>query len=134
MAMPHPGVVDASLDPINGLSSPQDTGAELAIKASVPSPFVNVQCVTMSSSQIRSFVYTTWVNRNKTACNETDGFVGAKWPLCMQYPNNTDHYLNGTDFDDVFRWVESYGLRGNPPVFPFLPADYNTMVDSTLGE
>ena len=138
MAMPHIGVVQAAIDPINDIMQPYEVdGATYSIRASVPSPIVNVLCVTLNETQMEPFVYQQWSGRNTTACNET---TWGTWPYCLQYPNGTDLYLmygNGTgipkELNKIFQWGPEYGLAKYPPVFPLLPNDYNTVINETRG-
>ncbi|SMR49904.1 unnamed protein product [Zymoseptoria tritici ST99CH_3D1] len=121
MAVPHIGVIQAALDPMNQLMQPDDMdGVQINIRASTPSPFVNVLCVTLHKQDLKPFVYSMW-----------DG-VDPDWNYSMGYgyPNK---FLNGTDYDDIFQWGEKYGASKYPPVFPRLPIDYNTLINDTTG-
>lgn len=124
MAMPHVGVIQARKDPINSLLQPDDIdGAMFSMVAAVPSPMVNVLCVTMSEPDLKPFVYGLWDDKDPE-WNVTG------WPHNYGYANE---YLNGTEFDDIFEWGESYGPMRYPPVFPKLPMDYNTLINDTTG-
>lgn len=141
MAMPHIGVVQAAIDPVNNIMQPYEVdGATYNIRASVPSPMVNVLCVTLNETQMKPFVYQQWSDRNKTSCNETDCVTNGAWPACLQYSNGTDLYLmykNHTGVPDelnrIFQWGKDYGVAKYPPVFPLLPTDYNTVINETRG-
>lgn len=127
MAMPHIGVVQAATDSNNKLIQPDDlAGAQINIRASVPSPMVNVVCVTMNQQDLKPFVYSLW---DEAPENWTYSY-GAGWPKNYGYSNP---YLgpNGTQFDDTFQWGPEKGPSRYPPVFPKLPIDYNTLVNDT---
>ncbi|KXS96835.1 hypothetical protein AC578_7412 [Pseudocercospora eumusae] len=130
MAMPHVGVVQAAMDPINDLVQPWEVeGASYNIRASVPSPVVNVLCATLTETQLEPFIYQKW---NQPGCNTS---TWIDWPACLTYPNGTYPYLNNADqgLYDVFRWGEKYGSARYPPVFARLPKDFNTVVNDTKG-
>jgi hypothetical protein len=58
MAMPHIGVIQAATDPRNKLMQPDDTdGVQINIRASTPSPFVNVLCLTLHEQDLEPFIY-----------------------------------------------------------------------------
>jgi hypothetical protein len=125
LAMPHVGVIQAVNDPINDLLQPGDIdGAIINIRASLPSPMVNVLCVTMNQTDLKPFVYDLWEGYPKLSGNYTE------WPHSYGYE---DPYLNGTRFDDLFGWGEKWGPSRYPPVFPKLPQDYNTLLNDTIG-
>lgn len=130
MAMPHTGIIAAAQDPVNRLMQPGDLdGAQINIIASVPSPILNVLCVTMTEEDLKPFVYELWDDFNSTG-NITDDLVVSGWPHNYGY---SDPYLGGTPFDDIFGWGPQYGTKRVPPVFPRLPLPYNTMVNTTYG-
>lgn len=127
MAMPHVGVIDAALDPMNRIVQPTDLGGRgnYRIRASVPSPVVYVTCAMLSKDDLRPIVV--------DLANHT-------LPPDMNVPtlNTSDVYRGGTSLDAIFQWGESYGSHyGNlfrwPPVFPRLPSAYNTILNDTLG-
>ena len=127
MAMPHPGVVLAAVDPANQIPQPEELNGLgiYSIRASVPSPFVNVLCAMgMSSDQLKPLIWETWDDANK--------FDASNWPAQLDY-GDRDLYLNSTPFDDIFLWGEDYGNFRWPPVFPILPTDYNTIINDTIG-
>ncbi|KAF2215468.1 hypothetical protein CERZMDRAFT_110142 [Cercospora zeae-maydis SCOH1-5] len=137
MAMPHVGIVQAAIDPANDIMQPSEVqGALYNIRASVPSPMVNVLCLTMNKTALSPFVYNTW-DRNPTACNETDWVTNGAWPRCVDYngtfTNLTNHQNWDKNLEDIFRWGERWGPNKNPPIFPTLPKDYNTIVNDTIG-
>ncbi|CAK3999444.1 Hypothetical predicted protein [Lecanosticta acicola] len=125
MAMPHIGVIQAREDPINALMQPDDIdGAVFSLKASVPSPTVNVLCVTMKYDDLKPFVYEFWNASGYPPLNISG------WPHNYGY---TNPYLNGTKFDHIFGWGPEYGAMNYPPVFAKVPQDYNTLVNDTTG-
>ncbi|KAK5732170.1 hypothetical protein LTR17_010747 [Elasticomyces elasticus] len=112
MAMPHPGVIQAAIDPINKIMQPGDLDGlgTYNIRASVPSPVVHVLCATLTETQLQPYVHSLWKN----------GTV----PV-----NSSDPYLGGTAFDDIFGWGAAYGVKKWPPVFVELPIDFNTIIN-----
>lgn len=140
MAMPHIGVVQAAIDPLNKIMQPYEVdGATYSIRASVPSPMVNALCVTLSRTQLAPLVYSEW-NLTDGKCNQTDWVSNGTWPFCAEYPEGTDLYLNnsqGTGLDpnlsEIFRWGSKWGANRYPPIFPKLPIDYNTLINETNG-
>lgn len=118
MAMPHPGVIQAAQDPINGIIQPAelDELGTYNLIASVPSSVVHVLCTTMSQTNLTPFIIELSPDLNQTGQNS--------------YINP---YLNGTPFDDIFRWGPLYGEMMYPPTFNKLPIDYNTIVNGTTG-
>lgn len=127
MAMPHIGVIQAAMDPINKLVQSDDLdGAQINIRASVPSPMVNVICVTMNQEDLKPFVYKLWDETSE----DWDFTEGAGWPDNYEY---ADHYLTRNGFNEIFKWGLDEGASRFPPVFPQLPTDYNTLVNDTTG-
>jgi hypothetical protein len=128
MAMPHPGVSLAAVDPENHIPQPDELNGLgiYSIRASVPSPFVNVLCAMgMSKSQLKPLIYESWDNAT--------AFDASNWPAQLGETIYDYPYLGGTPFDDIFLWGEKYGLYNWPPVFPKLPGDYNTIINDTSG-
>ncbi|KAG7147544.1 hypothetical protein HYQ46_003599 [Verticillium longisporum] len=64
LAMPHPGVYEAAINPVNAILQPDDLSdvGEYTIRASVVSPSVNVLCVNMEEKELAPLIYTTWPN------------------------------------------------------------------------
>ncbi|KAI5361935.1 hypothetical protein Slin15195_G055850 [Septoria linicola] len=142
MAMPHIGVVQAAADPINDIMQPYEVdGATYSIRASVPSPVVNVLCVTLSEAQLTPFVYDKWTFADGGGCNRTDWVTNGTWPTCAGYQEGTGPYLDNPDMtkapepllNDIFRWGEKWGANRYPPIFPKLPIQYNTLINETKG-
>lgn len=121
LAMPHPGVVTASKDPINNLGSPegsQGLGA-FSLRASVPSPAVYVLCVNATQAELQPLVYADWPD-----APEMDPL---SWPA--QAPSET----NSSVFDELFGWGPGQ-LRDPPlkaPIFAKRPIDYNTILNNS---
>ncbi|WPH05084.1 Hypothetical protein R9X50_00798300 [Acrodontium crateriforme] len=116
MAMPHPGVAQAAVDPINRIMQPGDLDGlgSYGIRASVPSPVVHVLCATLNSTSLEPFIIAN------TSYNAGSNIT-------------IDPYLNGTNLDDIFGWGEAYGAKKWPPTFFKLPEDFNTVVNDTTG-
>lgn len=113
LAMPHPGLLQASLDPINHVVTPEgDQGLGVFnLRASVPSPVVHVLCVNASEEELGPLVYDLW---------EYSQLLNASsWPA--QAPTES----NSSVFDDLFGWGPDQGRATplQPPIFPRLPAD-----------
>ncbi|KAK5136667.1 hypothetical protein LTR08_002320 [Meristemomyces frigidus] len=125
MAMPHPGVIQAAMDEKNSLMQPSELDGlgSYNIRASVPSGVVHVLCATMSTAQLKPFVYELW-DGAQLPVNVTN------WQHNLAY---VDPFLNGTDFDHIFNWGAQYGINKWPPIFSKLPIDYNTMLNDTQG-
>lgn len=115
MAMPHPGVAAAAVNPVNGIMQPEDLSGvgEYVLKAGTVAPSVNTLCVNVPKADIAPLVYTEWpVNRGKTVTVPLD------WQKDVPGSSNTTggtEYLNRTKIDDIFKWGPTYGRR--PPVF-----------------
>ena len=109
MAMPHPGVIQAAMDPKNNVMQPSELDGlgSYNIRASVPSGVIHVLCVTMSTAQLKPFVYELW-DGAQLPVDVTN------WQHELGY---VDPYLNGTDFDHIFAWGPQYGLKKWPPLF-----------------
>ncbi|OAA79859.1 hypothetical protein LEL_03345 [Akanthomyces lecanii RCEF 1005] len=136
LAMPHPGVAAAATSPLNGILQPEDLSGlgEYAVKAGVVSPAVNVLCVNMAQDELKPLVYTEWPNA-KTNWTGV-GLQKQGWQNWTdevpKHPDSrgNDNYFNRTVVDDIFHWGPTYQRR--PPVFQLFPADYNTVVNSTV--
>jgi hypothetical protein len=115
LAMPHIGVMDAALHPVNEVIQPKDLDGigTYHIRASVPSPVIQVTCAMLTKEDLRPLVSDLWDN---------------SFPA-----NSSDVYLGGTPLDAIFAWGEEYGRYTWPPVFERLPIGYNTMINDTLG-
>jgi hypothetical protein len=126
MAMPHVGVSAAARDTKNGIMQPSELGGtgEYVIVASVPSPSLTVLCASLTEDEMKPLIWMYW----KTG-NATGRPFNASWVNDVPVYDK-DQYLNSTVVDDLFQWGKKYKRR--PPVFPLLPADYNTIVNATM--
>lgn len=144
LALPHSGVPAAARNTANQILQPEvmfqliylmtqltgylqdlDGQGIYNLRASVPSPAVNVLCAQMTEAELEPIVYTEWGHKLNTTA----------WPLGEQLgfyqPGYVENgtYLNKTVVDDVFGWGEKY--LTSPPVFPKLPLPYNTLLNHT---
>lgn len=124
MAMPHANVLTASMDARNNILQPQDLAGlgEYYVTASVPSPAVNVLCAGVTAEEISPLIYTTWPGTNGT-------FNVSSWALNPPSDLPGPGWNNHTVVSDIF------GFSGTgpetPPIFPRLPAPFNTLTNST---
>ncbi|KAM0154321.1 hypothetical protein ACHAQE_000825 [Botrytis cinerea] len=132
LAMPHTGVISAATDPINGILQPSDLEGvgEYKVRASVVSPTINVLCVNMNKTELSPIIYVDWPNAITTNSTNVPGqkmaWGGYTSEINLQ-PGQ--EYLNSTAVDDIFGW----GVDGKqPPVFPMLPIDYNTIANISV--
>lgn len=91
---------------------------EYFIRASVPSPAVNVLCAEATEAEIAPMIYERW-----------PGYVKLDpWPQ----PNipSVPSWLNKTALDDVFGFGEKYNRRA--PVFSKFPKPYNAVFNETI--
>lgn len=128
LAMPHAGVFAAAREPINNIMQPQDLMGlgEYHIRASVPSPVVNILCVGMTQDELEPIIWTAWPNGTKS---NGDGKVvnATLWPDQYSIPAT---FSNATAVDDIFGFgLEKYGRA--PPVFPKYPIAFNTILNTT---
>ncbi|THX73249.1 hypothetical protein D6D05_07482 [Aureobasidium pullulans] len=136
LALPHSGVPGAAWDEVNHILQPEDLDGMgvYELRASVPSPAVNVLCALMTEEELAPIVYTKWTNYSSTdlannTLNVTDWPTGA--PLAFYQPGTgvNGTWLNATVVDDIFEWGEKY--QTSPPVFPKVPVAYNTLMNHT---
>ncbi|KAF7719360.1 Uncharacterized protein PECH_004854 [Penicillium ucsense] len=123
MAMPHGGIPIAAMDADNKISQPQDASGEgkYVLKASVPSPAVNVLCVGMNETELAPLVYNQWPNSN---------FDASTWSFSPPDDIPVSPSLwNKTVVDDIFGFGEKYNQQ--PPIFGKLPMAYNTILNTT---
>lgn len=104
---------------------PQGLG-EYFIRASVPSPVLNVLCAAMSEEELKPIVYNLWPSHNKTTAPEA-----TQWPKPDIPRVSETEWLNKTVVDEVFGFGQKYNRRH--PVFPKLPLPYNTILNRTMG-
>jgi hypothetical protein len=119
--MPHAGVFEAAHSPRNGILQPEELNSEgtYSLKASVPSPVVNVLCVNMNEDELKPIVYETW---SEEVVNITT------WRSPGLMDNATTNAT--TKVDEIFEW--NTGDRASlPPVFPKYPKPFNTIMNHT---
>jgi hypothetical protein len=124
MAMPHSGVFSAARDERNNILQPEELNSEgtYSLRASVPSPVMNVLCVNMNETELEPIVYDTWNNETVdiNTWSNKDGIRG----------NATT--TNTTVVDDIFGWNTTQGDTYNyPPVFGRYPMSFNTILNHT---
>lgn len=123
MAMPHAGVFSAARYGENDIMQPEELNSEgtYSLRASVPSPVMNVLCANLNREELEPIVYDAWPN------NET--VTGLNWADLRA--NATTK--NTTVVDDLFGWTkeDDVGMVDYPPVFPRFPAAFNTVMNHT---
>jgi hypothetical protein len=122
--MPHSGVFAAARDSRNGILQPEELNSEgtYSLRASVPSPIMNVLCVNMNKEELAPIVYDTW--NNETVDISTWGNT----PGIRDNATTT----NQTVVDDIFGWNTTEGDTYNyPPVFGRYPMAFNTILNHT---
>lgn len=121
LAMPHAGVFEAAHSARNGILQPEELNSEgtYFVKASVPSPVMNVLCVNMNETELAPIVYDTW---NDDLVNITT------WtePLLANFATTT----NKTKVDEIFGWNNESRVN-YPPVFAKYPKPFNTIMNHT---
>ena len=117
--MPHSGVFEAAHHPRNNILQPEELNSEgtYSLKASVPSPVMNVLCVNMDKDELAPIVYDAW---NEEVVNITS------WKDLMNNATTT----NKTKVDEIFEW-NSEARVNYPPVFPKYPKPFNTVMNHT---
>jgi hypothetical protein len=121
LALPHAGVFEAAHSSRNDILQPEDLNSEgtYSVRASVPSPVMNVLCVNMNKEELAPIVYETWGDELVNITTWTD-------KLLMNNATTT----NRTKVDDIFGW--SNESRTNyPPVFGKYPKPFNTIMNHT---
>jgi len=126
MAMPHSGVFAAARDQRNGILQPEELNSEgtYSLRASVPSPVLNVLCVNMNKTELEPIVYDAWPNDD-----EVDLLSWGNVPGIRDNATTT----NKTVVDDIFGWdVNDTTTTMNwPPVFGKYPLPFNTIMNHT---
>lgn len=119
MAFPHAGIFGAAREVKNGIMQPSEMAGlgEYMIRASVPSPAMNVLCVNMNADELTPLVYTEWPYADTT--NATAVIPGQKmaklgWDASVPKYRESE-WLNQTVVDDIFNWGQEYNRRS--PVF-----------------
>ncbi|KAF1916879.1 hypothetical protein BDU57DRAFT_449041 [Ampelomyces quisqualis] len=121
LAMPHAGVFEAAHHARNGILQPEELNSEgtYSLKASVPSPVVNVLCVNMNQEELAPIVYDTW----------SDEIVNiTTWDSPGLMDNATTNAT--TKVDDIFGW-NTDEPTSLPPVFAKYPKPFNTLMNHT---
>lgn len=123
MAMPHAGVFSAARYGENDIMQPEELNSEgtYSLRASVPSPVMNVLCANVNETELKPIVYDLWPN------NET--VTGTNWVKEGIQANATTS--NTTVLDKLFGWSKKDNKTFNdyPPVFPRLPLPFNTVMN-----
>lgn len=123
LAMPHPGVASAGADSINDILQPQGTRGlgVYSLRASVPSPSINVLCANMTESELAPLVYNTWPQAQQPPNLQA-------WPT--QISNGTT--FNETVVDEIFDFGPGLNQR-RPPIFAIYPQEYQTLFNASGG-
>ncbi|KAL5398848.1 hypothetical protein PMIN03_001855 [Paraphaeosphaeria minitans] len=125
LAMPHASVFAAARYGENNIMQPEELNSEgtYSLRASVPSPVLNVLCANVNETELEPIVYEMWPNTETVNMTNwrSDGF---------QANANTK---NTTVLDDLFGWTKKDDRRFSdyPPVFPKLPLPFNTVLNNT---
>ncbi|KAH7090439.1 hypothetical protein FB567DRAFT_291625 [Paraphoma chrysanthemicola] len=122
LAMPHAGVFEAAHSIRNDILQPEELNGEgtYSLRASVPSPVMNVLCVNMNKEELAPIVFDTWNPNTKIdIANWKDGGL-------MDNATTT----NKTVVDDIFGWNSEERIN-YPPVFPKYPKPFNTIMNHT---
>lgn len=93
---------------------------EYAVRASVPSPFVNVLCVNVSAKELAPILYTEWSAAKKKPMNASE------WPRNHNF-SEAPRKLNNA-LDDIFGFSD----ERPPPVFGKLPLEFNTILNFSI--
>jgi hypothetical protein len=122
LAMPHSGVFAAAHDSRNGILQPEELNSEgtYSLKASVPSPVMNVMCVNMNKEELAPIVYSTW--------NPSEVVNITSWVTPGLMDNATTKAK--TKVDDIFGW-NTEDPTSSPPVFAKYPKPFNTIMNHT---
>ncbi|CAN9431250.1 unnamed protein product [Alternaria alternata] len=122
MAMPHSGVFAAARDQRNGILQPEELNSEgtYSLRASVPSPVLNVLCVNMNKTELEPIVYDTWNNET------VDLLSWGSLPGIRDNATTT----NRTVVDEIFGWdINDTTTLNWPPVFAKYPISFNTIMN-----
>lgn len=121
LALPHAGVFEAAHAQRNGILQPEELNSEgtYFVKASVPSPVMNVLCVNMNSEELKPIIYDEW---NDETVNITT------WKSDNIQANATT--TNRTVVDEIFGWNNESTVH-YPPVFAKYPKPFNTIMNHT---
>jgi len=132
MAMPHPGVVAAVSDHFPSMKQPQNDNSfyddspqglgEYLVRASVPSPAVNVLCAELSAEEMIPMIYNQWPRE----------YFNGTQPDANSWPNGFDlttipSSQSVTAVDELFGF-DDVNVH---PIFPKWPLPYNTVFNHT---
>ncbi|KAF2639167.1 hypothetical protein P280DRAFT_519366 [Massarina eburnea CBS 473.64] len=124
LAFPHSGVFAAARDPRNNIMQPEELNSEgtYSIRASVPSPVVNVYCANMNREELAPIVYNEWPNNITVDIHNWEELSAA---------NGTTR--NNTVVDELFEWTknDTNTMIDYPPVFARIPKAFNTIMNHT---
>ncbi|KAI4639209.1 hypothetical protein J4E93_009387 [Alternaria ventricosa] len=126
MAMPHSGVFAAARDQRNGILQPEELNSEgtYSLRASVPSPVLNVLCVNMNETELEPIVYDAW--------NDYEVVDLLSWGNVPGIRDNATT-TNKTVVDEIFGWDvnDTTTTKNWPPVFGKYPLPFNTIMNHT---
>jgi hypothetical protein len=121
LAIPHAGVFASARDARNGILQPEELNSEgtYSLRASVPSPVMNVLCANMNRTELAPIVVDAW--------NDLDVDV-SNWDALRANATTT----NNTVVDNIFGWNKEMANGVDyPPVFPKYPKSFNTIMNHT---
>jgi hypothetical protein len=125
LAMPHAGVFAAARYGENDIMQPEELNSEgtYSLRASVPSPVLNVLCANLNETEMEPIVYAMWPN------SETVNMTS--WVKDGIQANATTK--NHTVVDELFGWTKKDDEKWSdyPPVFSRLPISFNTVMNHT---
>lgn len=123
LAMPHSGVFAAARDQRNDILQPEELNSEgtYVLRASVPSPVLNVLCTNLKEDELAPIVYSAWPNSEDVDINS--------WTTLSAIATTA----NKTVVDDIFGWTkrDSEAFTDYPPVFAKYPNAFNTIMNHT---
>lgn len=124
MAMPHVGVFAAARYGDNDIMQPEELNSEgtYSLRASVPSPVMNILCANMNKTELEPIVYESWPGNHENV-------TGHNWTTELLQANATTK--NTTVVDELFGWKTDNDKKFDdyPPVFPRFPAPFNTVMN-----
>lgn len=128
LAMPHAGVFAAARYGENNIMQPEELNSEgtYSLRASVPSPVLNVLCANMNETELAPIIYDMWPNGENVTGNNWNDIAGVGIRGNATTKNNTV-------VDELFGWTKKDDKRrlDYPPVFPRLPIAFNTIMNNT---
>ena len=99
-----------------------------SVRASVPSPVLNVICANLDERELAPIIYTQWPEQRRMPFNASSL---ALWPSKYDF-TRLNNYSITTVVDDIFQWGPKYGAHAHPPVFPRYPSQFNTILNHTF--